>query len=288
MKVKKTAQDSVKEAVQPTWLAAVRAAESKKATDIKVLDLTGITSFADYFVICTGSNSKQVQAIADEVGFALKKLGEHPISLEGYAQAEWILADYGDLLVHVFSTKAREYYDLQDHADRFEQSDEHIFDRRADEHSGVVRDYIVDAGREALLGVFHVRDDLIRGVHGVCARGEKHDRVAGRFAVKAAEAQRGLRAQFHAANVANPKQRGVGLRANHNVRELTRIDQTSGRTHRILEVGSRRRRRLSQRARRVLAILGIDRVADVRRCQPEAWPSCPGLPKRASNKRSAP
>jgi ribosome-associated protein len=94
-------------------MAAVRAAESKKATDIKVLDLTGITSFADFFVICTGSNSKQVQAIADEVGAELKKLGEHPISLEGYAQAEWVLADYGDLLIHVFSTKAREYYDLE-------------------------------------------------------------------------------------------------------------------------------------------------------------------------------
>ncbi|MBV8730993.1 MAG: RsfS/YbeB/iojap family protein, partial [Acidobacteriia bacterium] len=53
---------------EPTWLVAVRAAESKKATDIKVLDLTGITSFADYFVICTGSNSRQVQAITDEVG----------------------------------------------------------------------------------------------------------------------------------------------------------------------------------------------------------------------------
>jgi len=92
---------------------AVRAAESKKASGIKVLDLTGITSFADYFVICTGANPKQVQAIADEVGAQLKKLGEHPISLEGYTQAEWILADYGDMLVHVFSTQAREYYDLE-------------------------------------------------------------------------------------------------------------------------------------------------------------------------------
>jgi ribosome-associated protein len=54
-----------------------------------------------------------VQAIADEVGLKLKIAGEHPISLEGYEQAEWILADYGDLLVHVFSTKAREYYDLE-------------------------------------------------------------------------------------------------------------------------------------------------------------------------------
>jgi ribosome-associated protein len=97
----------------PTWLVAVRAAESKKATDIKVLELTGVASFADYFMICTGNNPKQVQAIADEVGLRLKNAGEHPISVEGYNQAEWILADYGDLLVHVFSAKSREYYDLE-------------------------------------------------------------------------------------------------------------------------------------------------------------------------------
>jgi ribosome-associated protein len=98
----------------PTWLIAVRAAEDKQATDIKVLDLTGITAFADYFVICTGSNSKQVQAISDEVGLQLKhQARELPNSLEGYNQAEWVLADYGDLLVHIFSPKSREYYDLE-------------------------------------------------------------------------------------------------------------------------------------------------------------------------------
>jgi ribosome-associated protein len=95
-------------------LLAVRAAESKKATDIKVLDLTGITSFADFFVICTGANQRQIQAISDEVGMQLKQqAGELPISLEGYSQAEWVLADYGDLLVHIFSPKSREYYSLE-------------------------------------------------------------------------------------------------------------------------------------------------------------------------------
>ncbi|HJT89888.1 MAG TPA: ribosome silencing factor [Bryobacteraceae bacterium] len=98
----------------PSWLLAVRAAESKKATDIKVLDLTGITSFADFFVICTGANQRQIQAISDEIGLQLKhQAGELPISVEGYNQAEWVLADYGDLLVHIFSPKAREYYDLE-------------------------------------------------------------------------------------------------------------------------------------------------------------------------------
>ncbi len=98
----------------PSWLVAVRAAESKKATDLKVLDLTGITSFADYFVICTGANQRQVQAISDEVGLQLKRqASELPNSVEGYNQAEWVLADYGDLLVHIFSPKSREYYGLE-------------------------------------------------------------------------------------------------------------------------------------------------------------------------------
>ena len=98
----------------PSWHIAVRAAESKKATEIKVLDLTGITSFADFFVICTGANQRQIQAISDEVNLQLKQVGgELPISVEGYTQAEWVLADYGDLLVHIFSPKAREYYDLE-------------------------------------------------------------------------------------------------------------------------------------------------------------------------------
>jgi ribosome-associated protein len=65
-------------------------------------------------VICTGANQRQVQAIAEEVRLQLKRrAGELPISVEGYEQAEWILADYGDLLVHVFSPKSREYYGLE-------------------------------------------------------------------------------------------------------------------------------------------------------------------------------
>ena len=78
-----------------------------------MLDLKGITSFADYFVICSGSNPRQIQAISDEIGLQLKQEGELPQSVEGYTQAEWILADYGDFLVHVFSEKARAYYDLE-------------------------------------------------------------------------------------------------------------------------------------------------------------------------------
>ena len=95
------------------WLTAVRAAESKKATDIRVLDLREITSFTEYFVILTGANSRQIQAISDEISLELKKHGALPLSLEGYQNAEWILADYGDFIVHVFSERARDYYDLE-------------------------------------------------------------------------------------------------------------------------------------------------------------------------------
>lgn len=97
----------------PPWLAAVQAAASKKASDIRVLDLRDITSFADYFVLCTGSNPRQCQAISDEVALQLKKQGQLAISIEGYDRAEWILGDYGDCIVHVFSEKARLYYDLE-------------------------------------------------------------------------------------------------------------------------------------------------------------------------------
>jgi ribosome-associated protein len=95
------------------WRIAVRAAREKQATDIKVLDLTGVTSFTDYFVICTGANTRQNQAITDEIGQQLKRRGELPSSVEGYEQGEWVLSDYGDFLVHVFSVKAREYYSLE-------------------------------------------------------------------------------------------------------------------------------------------------------------------------------
>ena len=97
----------------PPWLIAVRAAESKKAIDIRVLDLRDVTSFADFFVVCSGGNPKQIRAIAEEIGSQLAERGEQPVSVEGYDNAEWVLADYGDYLIHVFSPKARAYYDLE-------------------------------------------------------------------------------------------------------------------------------------------------------------------------------
>jgi ribosome-associated protein len=95
------------------WLVAVRAADAKQAKDIRVLDLREVTSFADYFVICSGSNTRHIQAIADEIAQRLKQEGERPSSVEGYDNAEWVLMDYGDYLIHVFSEKARAYYELE-------------------------------------------------------------------------------------------------------------------------------------------------------------------------------
>lgn len=95
------------------WEQAAQAADDKQARDIRILDLRGVTSFVDTFVICGGTNSRQVQAISDEIQHRLKDAGELPLSVEGYTNADWILMDYGDFLVHVFSPGARKYYDLE-------------------------------------------------------------------------------------------------------------------------------------------------------------------------------
>ena len=97
----------------PDWLLAARLAESKKAIDVRILDLREVTSFTDYFIVCSVSNPRQGHAICDEIGKGLKAVGELPSSVEGYDPAEWILMDYGDFLVHIFSENARSYYELE-------------------------------------------------------------------------------------------------------------------------------------------------------------------------------
>lgn len=81
--------------------------------ELRVLDLREVTSFTDFFVICSVSNPRQGHAVCDEVSKQLKQMGELPISIEGYEAAEWILMDYGDFIVHLFSETARAYYDLE-------------------------------------------------------------------------------------------------------------------------------------------------------------------------------
>lgn len=93
--------------------AAVRAAQGRKALELRVLNLGGISSFTDFFVICSGTSTRHTQAICDAVIEELKKTGARPAHIEGYTQAEWILVDYLDFVVHIFLERAREFYDLE-------------------------------------------------------------------------------------------------------------------------------------------------------------------------------
>ncbi len=91
---------------------AAKAIDSKKGAQIKVIKVDGLSVIADYFVIATGYSSTQVKALADEVEFRLKEAGESVSHIEGHKNDTWILLDYVDVIVHVFSEEAREYYDL--------------------------------------------------------------------------------------------------------------------------------------------------------------------------------
>jgi ribosome-associated protein len=94
--------------------AAIQACLDKKAEEVSILEMEkGSGAFTDYFVLCSGTNPRQVQAIADEVELRLKAAGVRPTHVEGYRQGEWILVDYVDFVVHVFSEKARKFYDLE-------------------------------------------------------------------------------------------------------------------------------------------------------------------------------
>ena len=93
---------------------ALHAAGEKKAHDLVVLDLREVASFTDYFVIASGTNVRQVQAVADEVQEQLRRrLRVKPARVEGYNSAEWVLLDYGDFIFHVFEEKSRRFYDLE-------------------------------------------------------------------------------------------------------------------------------------------------------------------------------
>jgi len=106
---------------------AIAACQDKKAEAITILELEkGSGAFTDYFVMCSGTNPRQIQAISDEVELRLKNTGLRPTHVEGYRQAEWVLLDYVDFVVHVFSEKSRKFYDLErlwKSAKRLEPSD---------------------------------------------------------------------------------------------------------------------------------------------------------------------
>lgn len=108
---------------------ALAACESKKAFDFSVLKLdASSSSFTDYFLVCSGTNPRQIQAISDEVQDQLERAGLRPAHTEGYRQAEWVLLDYVDFIVHIFSERARRFYDLErlwKSAERLEPSSLH-------------------------------------------------------------------------------------------------------------------------------------------------------------------
>jgi ribosome-associated protein len=93
--------------------AAVAAAEDRQAVDLKVLHLGDISGFTDYFLICSGTNERQVQAIADAVEERLRAERVRPLHIEGFNRAQWVLLDYGDLIVHVFLEQPRSFYALE-------------------------------------------------------------------------------------------------------------------------------------------------------------------------------
>src|SRR5690242_18409135 len=103
-----------KNELQQQLREAILACQDKKAEQVTILELEkGSGAFTDYFVVCSGTNPRQIQTIADAVDERLSSLGMQPTHTEGYKQADWVLLDYVDFVVHVFSEKARQYYDLE-------------------------------------------------------------------------------------------------------------------------------------------------------------------------------
>src|SRR5512135_2506900 len=103
-----------KDDLQRQVAAAILACQEKQAQDVAILQLEKDSgAFTDYFVMCSGANPRQIQAIADAVDERLEALGLRVTHSEGYKQAEWVLLDYVDFVIHIFSEKARQYYDLE-------------------------------------------------------------------------------------------------------------------------------------------------------------------------------
>ena len=94
-------------------LLSVKAAVEKKATELVLLEMQGITSYTDYFLICSGKSDRQVQAIAQRIVEVLEEEEVHPLGLEGMSEGKWVLMDYGDVVIHVFLEPVRRFYDLE-------------------------------------------------------------------------------------------------------------------------------------------------------------------------------
>jgi ribosome-associated protein len=103
----------VTDTLRPELRVAIEAAQNKKAANVTLLDMKGLGAFTDYFLLCTGFSSPQLQAISDAIEEQLKKQGLRPSHREGRSGSEWLLLDYGSFIVHIFSERLREYYDLE-------------------------------------------------------------------------------------------------------------------------------------------------------------------------------
>jgi len=99
--------------LRPEIRSAVEAAQDKQAVDITVLNLSGAGAFAEYFLLCSGQSQPQIQAIGEAIEEKLHRQGRRVAHREGKSSAEWVLLDYGDFVVHIFSERARQYYDLE-------------------------------------------------------------------------------------------------------------------------------------------------------------------------------
>jgi ribosome-associated protein len=99
--------------LRPEIRSTVEAAQDKQAVDITVLDLSGAGAFAEYFLLCSGQSQPQIQAIGEAIEEKLQRQGRRVAHREGKSSAEWVLLDYGDFVVHIFSERARQYYDLE-------------------------------------------------------------------------------------------------------------------------------------------------------------------------------
>jgi ribosome-associated protein len=102
-----------KDSLRPELRIAIKAAQDKQAAEVTLLDLQGLGAFTDQFIVCSGLSSRQVDAICDEIEEQLRRVGVRVLHREGKAGAEWMLLDFGSFLVHVFTERARHYYDIE-------------------------------------------------------------------------------------------------------------------------------------------------------------------------------
>ena len=129
------------DSLRPELRCAVEAAQNKKASNVTLLDLTGLGAFTNYFLLCTGYSARQVSSISEEIEAQLEKQGLKLQHREGRGDSEWVLLDYGSFLVHIFTERARLYYDLE----RLWRSAKRIVFPDVDQPMGEFRDEAAEA-----------------------------------------------------------------------------------------------------------------------------------------------